>query len=535
MAALNNQIATIKEKYNNLSNGVKKMLIAAVFSFVLFFALYYLVLGRVNYVVLFSRLELAHAAAIVEEIEGTGDIRYKLEDGGTTILVDEKVVNDLRLKLAINGNLPDTTTGFELFDNQGLMVTDQDRKIMYQRAIQGELERTIRALEEVRFARVHLNMSESSLFEKEIQKSTATVVIEFEPGRSLTQDQVGGILSLVSGAVKNLPKENVTVLDTKANLLSAAFQVKTATETQNTTSSQLDLRNGIESKIAANVNDMLEKALGRDKVVVSVFAEVNFDNEEIYKVIYGETPVVKSRQESYSGEGIQAALSAGPIDNNTQNLVLQDENGVLQTFDAYSEYEIDRTEISSVKAVGVISRLNVSVVYDGVMSDDMKNRIQSMVEAAAGIDRDRGDKINIEGLVFDRSYEESLVADLEEAKRIQEAEGKLLGMDKELLITIFKSIAALVFGSILIAVLLRGRRDVAGITAEATYSKNGALASAPKGYRTINVTDEEGIPASPTLNDLFGAIEKPGNSLQEFASERPQEIAELLKNWVRES
>lgn len=119
MAALNNQIATIKEKYNNLSNGVKKMLIAAVFSFVLFFALYYLVLGRVNYVVLFSRLELAHAAAIVEEIEGTGDIRYKLEDGGTTILVDEKVVNDLRLKLAINGNLPDTTTGFELFDNQG--------------------------------------------------------------------------------------------------------------------------------------------------------------------------------------------------------------------------------------------------------------------------------------------------------------------------------------------------------------------------------------------------------------------------------
>lgn len=532
MANLNQLWTNLTDKFNALSTFSKKMLMAMAFSLVLFFALYVLILGKVNYVVLFSGMELGSAAAIVEELDRTGNIKYKLEDGGTTILVDEKAVNDLRIKLAMNGSLPDTTTGFELFDNQGLMVTDQDRKIMFQRATQGELERTIRSLEEVKFARVHLNLSESSLFEKELQKASATVVLELAPGRSLTTGQVEGIISLVSGAVKNMPKENVTVLDTKANLLSAPFQVNSNSMTHSGTSDQAEIINRIETRISGNLTELLEKAFGRDRVVVTVLADVNFDHEEIYKVIYGDQPVIKNRQESYSGEGIQAAISQGPIDNNTQNLILQDEGGSVQTYDAYTEYEVDRTEISSVKAVGVLRKLHVSVVYDGSFSPEMKSRIQAMVEAAAGIDPARGDLINVEGMAFDRSYEETLAAELEEARRLEEAAGKIFGMDQGWLLNLLKFILGLAFGISALALILRSRQHHHALTMETGYSTGSVGTSDILRGGSLNVTDEEG--SSPTLDDLFGKVKKQDASLKHYAAEHPQEIAELLKAWIKD-
>lgn len=532
MTKLSTAWIRIREKFNALSLMSKRLMAAAAFSLILFFALYVLILGKVNYVVLFSGLELNSAAAIVEEMDRLGTVKYKLEDGGTTILVDDKIVNDLRIKLAMNGSLPDTTIGFELFDNQGLMVTDQDRKIMFQRATQGELERTIRALEEVKYARVHLNLAESSLFEKEVQASSATVVIELEPGKTLTTPQVEGILSLVSGAVKNLPKENVTVLDTNANLLSAPFQADQGDAAANATADQGEIIDRIESKIAGNLTELLEKALGRDKVIVTVLAEVNFDHEEISKVIYGDSPVVKNRQESFSGEGIKSFISEGPIDNNTQNLIMQDDTGAIQTYDAYTEYEVDRTEISSIKAVGVLSRLNVSVVYDGSMSPQMKTSIQDMVSAAAGIDPERGDQINIEGMAFDRSYETALADELEEAKRLEEAAGKILGMDKVFVMTLVKGLLGLVAAILLLSILLRKKRQSDASKMTPAYA-GGPAPGASKGS-LLNVTDEANAAEAPTLDDLFGAVNKKDSSLKQYASEHPQEIADLLKAWIKE-
>ena len=529
MSKMSTLWASVKEKYHGLSQGSRRLILGAGLALMLSLALYILLIGKVNYVVLFSGLELKSSAAIVEEMDRLGNIKYKVADGGATLLVDEKVVSDLRLKLAMNGSLPDGSIGFELFDNQGLMVTDQDRKIMYQRAAQGELERTIRGLEEVKYARVHLNLAESTLFEKELQKSTATVVLELVPGKTLTPGQVEGILSLVSGAVKQLPKENVTVLDTNANLLSAAFQEKNGESVQSVNGSQEEIINRIESKVAGNLTELLEKALGRDKVIVTVLADVNFDQEEISKVIYGDTPVVRNRQESYSGEGIKALISQGPIDNNTQNLIMQDDSGAVQTYDAYTEYEVDRTEINAVKAVGVLSRLNVSVVYDGNLSPTMKASIQDMVSAAAGIDLNRGDQINIAGMAFDRSYELALAEELAEAKRQEEAAGKFLGMDKGLLAALGKGLLGLIATLAVVGIIFRRKQhsDAAALTP--AY----AVGPAAKGS-LLNVTDEGTVPDQPTLEDLFGALNRQDTSLKKYASEHPQEIADLLKAWIKE-
>jgi flagellar M-ring protein FliF len=532
MAKLKAAWNTAMEKLNKMSLTSRRLMAGGALTLVLFFVFYASILGKVNYVVLFSGLELNSAAAIVEEMDRLGTVKYKLEDDGATILVDEAVVSDLRLKLAMNGSLPDNTVGFELFDNQGLMVTDQDRKIMFQRATQGELERTIRALEEVKYARVHLNLAESTLFEKEVEQSSATVVLELAPGKTLSLPQVEGILSLVSGAVKNLPKENVTVLDTNANLLSGPFQEEEADGTLNASGEQNDIIDRIESKIAGNLTELLEKALGREKVIVTVLAEVNFDQEQISKVIYGETPVVKNRQESFSGEGIKAFISEGPIDNNTQNLIMQDDTGAIQTYDAYTEYEVDRTEIASIKAVGVLSRLNVSVVYDGKLSPEMKASIQDMVSAAAGIDPERGDQINIEGMTFDRSYETALAEELEEARRLEEAAGKMMGMDKALLLTLVKWALGLAAGVLLLAIVMRKRRQ--GGHSVMTPAFEGAPSNIPGRGSLLNVTDEGAASQEPTLDDLFGAVDKKDSSLKKYASEHPQEIADLIRAWIKE-
>src|SRR5699024_10265938 len=119
---------------------------------------------RTEYKVLFSELEEADSGAIVEDLESKG-MSYKLEDNGTTILIDKRMVDNYRIELAVNGPMPSTSTGFEIFDSSSMMATDEDRAIMYQRAISGELERSISSLDSVESGKVLLNIPESSVFQ----------------------------------------------------------------------------------------------------------------------------------------------------------------------------------------------------------------------------------------------------------------------------------------------------------------------------------------------------------------------------------
>ncbi|HLS53079.1 MAG TPA: flagellar basal-body MS-ring/collar protein FliF, partial [Tissierellaceae bacterium] len=208
-----------KSGWNSMDRKKKIIMVGLVVGIILIALLLSYFSRQVTYATLFTNLEPEDAGTIVEDLKSK-NMKYKLENGGRDILIDEKHVDSYRLQLAMEGNMPEKSSGFEIFDNMGLMVTDEDRKIMYQRALAGELQRSIMSLDAVNYAKVHLVMSEKSIFETEEKEASASVFLDLNPGKKITDNMIRGIAALVSGAVDNLPEENIKIIDSKGNLLS---------------------------------------------------------------------------------------------------------------------------------------------------------------------------------------------------------------------------------------------------------------------------------------------------------------------------
>src|SRR5690554_2485349 len=214
-----NAFAGVKSGWEKITTKQKRILIGVVLAVGLLAITMGISGSRVNHALLFSNLELADAGAIVSDLESR-NIKYSLQDGGRTILIDEKMVDTYRMDLAMNNMLPDSSTGFEIFDNTGLMVTDEDRQIMYQRALTGELQRTISSIDGINSAKVHLVIPQKSIFDTETRNSSASVVIDVKSGHNVSEPAVRGIAAMVSGAVDNMPIENIQVIDSSGHLLS---------------------------------------------------------------------------------------------------------------------------------------------------------------------------------------------------------------------------------------------------------------------------------------------------------------------------
>src|SRR5690606_2037716 len=178
---------------------------------------------KVDYSVLFSEMEASDAGLIVDDLEAQG-VAYKLEDNGTTILIDSSLVDKYRIELAMNDMVPENSIGFEIFDTSSMMATDEDRNIMYQRAVSGELERAISTLDTVKSAKVILSMPEDSVFVDQENRAEASASVVITPRKSdISPAEVQGIASLMAGAVDNLPQENIKIVDNNGNLLSSAL------------------------------------------------------------------------------------------------------------------------------------------------------------------------------------------------------------------------------------------------------------------------------------------------------------------------
>src|SRR5690606_13245247 len=176
-------------------------------------------LTKEEYAPLFTNLDPKTASAVVEVLE-QNRIPYQLAAEGTSILVPKDRVYEIRIQLAGQGLLTNTGLGFELFDNTKLGVTEFERRIDYQRALEEELRRTIVQLGEIEQARVHLVLPEKSVFIKEERPASAAVTVALRPLAQLTKEQVRGIIYLVSASVENLPPENVKVINSKGVVLS---------------------------------------------------------------------------------------------------------------------------------------------------------------------------------------------------------------------------------------------------------------------------------------------------------------------------
>lgn len=225
---------------------------------------------------LYANLDEKDAAEIVEQLK-TQNIKYELGNNERSIRVPADMVHELRLNLASQGLPTGKEVGLELFEDTPLGMTEFVQKLNFQRALQGELSRTIGALDSVETARVHLVIPKDDVFLKDKAPGTASVMLKIRAGKHLAETQVQGIVHLVASSVEGVEAKNVVVVDLKGNILSGNQE---GTEGALLTASNHKHRKHVEKELEHSIVQMLEDALGPDKIIARVTADINFDKVE---------------------------------------------------------------------------------------------------------------------------------------------------------------------------------------------------------------------------------------------------------------
>ena len=380
-----------------------------------------------DYRVLYSNLSDSDGGAIIESLQQM-NIPYKFAEGGGALMVPSDQVNEARLKLASQGLPKGGNVGFELMDNQKFGITQFAEQVNYQRALEGELARTVESIDAVAAARVHLAIPKPSVFVKEQEKPSASVFLNLRGGRLLDPDQVSAIIHLISSSVPDLSAKNVTVVDQNGTLLSASHEGSNAEGLDPT---QLKYVRQVEQSYINRINALLIPMFGANNVRAQVSADINFSRTEQTSEIYTPNPtpasqVIRSQQSSQSSNtapasgGIPGALTnqppvpaTAPIAGGT-GASAGTAGPSSQQKDSTINYEVDRTISHTVQPVGSIKRLSVAVVVNGnrtvtdangksvekPLSNAEMGQIDSLVKDAVGFDQKRGDSLNVQAVPF---------------------------------------------------------------------------------------------------------------------------------------
>ncbi len=372
-----------------------------------------------NYGVLFSSLAESDAADIVTKLKEQ-NVPYKLAANGTAIKVPEDVVLNTRLTLAGEGLPRGGGVGFEIFDRTNLGVTDFVQKLNYQRALQGELARTIRQFQQISSARVHLALPKESVFVEDQRPPSASVSIKMRGRGKLTKGQIRAIVNLVACAVSGLTENNITVVDTAGHLL---FR-REGDEPGMLSSDQLEYKLKLESNMRRKLETMFEEVVGVGKVIARVSADVDFNQVNTTEELYDpDGQVVRSEQLSNESNKQNGDSTKG----------IPGVKGDLATFSGTSgggsnssgssrnsvtrNYEISKTVKKTKDSVGTIKKITVALMVDGSykMVKGPKGRMISeyvprskaelasftrMAQKAVGLDPDRGDTIEVVSMPF---------------------------------------------------------------------------------------------------------------------------------------
>ncbi|MDA8514030.1 flagellar basal-body MS-ring/collar protein FliF [Citrobacter sp. Igbk 14] len=390
-----------------------------------------------DYRTLFSNLSDQDGGAIVTQLTQM-NVPYRFTEGSGAIEVPADKVHELRLRLAQQGLPKGGAVGFELLDQEKFGISQFSEQVNYQRALEGELARTIETLGPVKRARVHLAMPKPSLFVREQKAPSASVTVNLEPGRALDEGQISAVTHLVSSAVAGLPPGNVTLVDQAGHLLT-----QSNTSSRDLNDAQLKYASDVESRVQRRIESILSPIVGNGNVHAQVTAQLDFANKEQTEEKYSPNgddsqAVLRSRQLNVSEQigsgapgGVPGALSNQPAPANTapintppanqQNAQNAQTTQTANNANAgprstqrneTSNYEVDRTIRHTKMNVGDVQRLSVAVVVnyktlpDGkplpLTADQMK-QIEDLTREAMGFSEKRGDTLNVVNSPFTAS------------------------------------------------------------------------------------------------------------------------------------
>lgn len=340
-------------------------------------------LMRTEYGVLFSDLRERDMAAMVSELEKQ-KVTYRVDDQARALLVPKDQVHKVRLRMMGSPVALHGAVGFELFNNSDLAMTDFAQKVNYQRALQGELTRTILSLEEIQDARVHLALPEQGLFRKTAAKAKASVTAHVKAGRHLAPEQVTGIQRLVAASVNDVTMEDVAVLDQHGVVLS-----RTAAAGESPALG-LDQQQGAEAHLSRKALAVLDKLYGAGESLVTVNAEFGHDQTRITteEVLPAKSTSTDSPaagvivRERVSTREVAGAASGDRPATSTQE----------------TDYQTGKRTEHVVSPAGQLKRLNVAVVVRRPLDASETEKVRELVGAAVGLNRQRGDVIAVHSM-----------------------------------------------------------------------------------------------------------------------------------------
>lgn len=380
-----------------------------------------------EYQVLFSNLEQKDAAEVVEQLKAR-NIPYRLSADGATILVSSNHVHDARLQLATEGLPQGGSIGFELFDQTAIGTTDFVQRVNFRRALQGELSRTIRHIDGVDSARVHLVIPERTLFSDEANRPRASIVLTLRGNRTLMAREIEGVTRLVASAVPDLSPQDVTVMDTKGHLYTRGGE----NQKSQLVGQQREYQHALEKDLEGRIQSMLERVVGMNKAVVRVSAILDARQIEKTEERYDPDSQVarseqRSKEDSHGGSvgagGVPGVLSNLPAQEN--ETIVASAGGEASTDKRQTEtinYEINKVVSRVMEPAGAIERLSVAALVDGsyVMkegpngtlvstytprSEEEIARMLGVVKTAMGYSDERGDTVEVVNIPFNQSEE----------------------------------------------------------------------------------------------------------------------------------
>nr|WP_113866696.1 flagellar basal-body MS-ring/collar protein FliF [Brenneria salicis]NMN91178.1 flagellar M-ring protein FliF [Brenneria salicis ATCC 15712 = DSM 30166]RBP62294.1 flagellar M-ring protein FliF [Brenneria salicis ATCC 15712 = DSM 30166]RLM30539.1 flagellar M-ring protein FliF [Brenneria salicis ATCC 15712 = DSM 30166] len=446
--------ATGKNSFGEILNRLRAnpkipLLIAAAATIAIVVALALWARGP-DYRVLYSNINDRDGGAIVSELTKL-NIPYRFSDSGGALMIPAENVYETRLRLAQLGLPKGGAVGFELLDQEKFGISQFSEQINYQRALEGELSRTIETLGPVQNARVHLAIPKPSLFVREQKSPSASVTLALQPGRALDEGQINSIVYMVSSSVSGLPPDNVTVVDQTGRLLTQA-----GGSGRDLNAAQLKYSNEVEAMYQRRIEAIIAPIVGMGNVHAQVTAQIDFSAREQTDEQYQpnqppDKAAVRSQQTSRSEQrggqnvgGVPGALSNQPAPapnapietqpNNNANANNQagqqnnnaagtqanaNANTAVQTSnirdDATTNYEVDKTILHTRHSTGGVKRLSAAIIVnylppgeDGkpvALTEDQIKQIETVAREAMGFSAERGDSLNVVNTPFMESTE----------------------------------------------------------------------------------------------------------------------------------
>ena len=481
---------------------------------------------------LFTNLSATDAAAIVDKLNATG-VKYELAASGTTIMVPNSQLYDTRLAVAAAGFPKTSDTGYALLDGMSMTSSEFQQQITYQRALEGELAKTISAMDGVQAASVKLAIPKDSVFVSTKADPTASVFVKTAAGSSLTTANVQAIINLVSASIQGMTAKDVAVIDSNGVVLSTVGG-------NTTTLMQSGQVSDYEHRVAANVQAMLDRVVGAGNAVVSVSADLNYDQTARTSETFTSDPSAaplsqSSTVENYTGGSSTATGVLGP-DN-----ISVPSTGATGTGAYHNQTDVKNNAVNKITetlqtAPGNVRRQSVSVVVSDAAAGSMKmTDLQAMVAAAAGVDATRGDVVSVSKMTFDTTAAQTAQTALDQAVTQEKA-----AATKSLYIDISKwAVVGLAVLLVFFLILRMSRR--LGESERTTLSLEAVEALESRTHQALEARAQAVIAQAQVAAGQLGSAPVPDmesvaagvrDEIMAFAAAQPAEVAEVLRGWL---